>query len=35
MFVFGWGKEVLRSSNWDRYFNDIDLENDRDPLFDF
>ena len=35
MFVFGWGKEVLRSSNRDRYFSDIYFENDWDPLFDF
>jgi hypothetical protein len=32
MFVFGWGKEVLRSSNRDRYFKNLSFENDWDPL---
>ena len=34
MCVFGWGKEVLRLSNRDRYFKNLSVENDRD-LFDF
>jgi len=32
MFVFGWGKEVLRSSNRDRYFKNLSFENDWDPF---
>src|SRR5262245_33467279 len=32
MFVFGWGKEVLRSSNRDRYFKNLRFENHWDPF---
>ena len=35
MFVFGWGKEVLRSSNRDRYFKNLNVEKRLGPVLDF